>query len=303
MKKALEILNKGGLVAFPTETVYGLGADATNDEACKKIYEIKSRPSNNPMIIHVSSLEKAKEIAEFNPLAEKLARIVWPGPISIVLKKLPDSKICETATAGLDTVAIRVPMNDLALDLLKNFGKPVAAPSANISNYISPTSAEHVEEAFGKKVYILKNEHVVLGLESTIIDMTNPDQPEILRAGFVTKSIISDILKKDVVYHESDKVIAPGMMKKHYSPHTNVRMDATELRVNEVGLGFGDIDLGYLNLSRRGDLTEAALNLYSMLRILDKEAQSQNIKTIAVAPIPNDGVGIAINDKLKRASG
>lgn len=301
MKKAIKLLSAGEVVAFPTETVYGLGADATNENACKKIYELKSRPSHNPMIIHVDSIDMAKELAEFNDEALKIAKILWPGPISIVLKKSKACPICDVALAGLDTIAIRLPFNQIATDLIKGLGRPIAAPSANISNYISPTKSEHVQEAFGDKVHIIDSPGSIYGLESTIIDMTNPDNPQILRAGFITDNIISKLLEKPVTYKGGDKIIAPGMMKKHYSPHVSLRMDATALEVDEIGLGFGDVDFGGLNLSQNHDLAEAGANLYSMLRELDKEAAKQGKKGIAVAKIPNEGIGIAINDKLQRA--
>lgn len=303
MKKATEILRKGGVVAFPTETVYGLGADATNEEACKKVYELKSRPLNNPMIIHVDSLNMAMDIADFNSEALKLAKIVWPGPLTIVLKKAPNCPICDVALAGLDTVALRVPFNQLAIELISQFGGPIAAPSANISNYISATEAGHVREAFGDDVYLLDRPSTIFGLESTIIDLTDPEKPEILRAGFITDNIISNILGQRVSYRKGGEVKAPGMMKKHYSPHTKLRMNAVELWPDELGLGFGSIDFGGLNLSKSGDLAEAGSKLYSMLRILDNQAIDLGKERIAVAPIQNDGIGIAINDRLKRACG
>jgi L-threonylcarbamoyladenylate synthase len=299
--KAISIINSGGVVAFPTETVYGLGADATNELAARKIYELKSRPSNNPIIVHVASIEEARKIGEFNELAEVIAANFWPGPITIVVPRKVNSGICSTVSAGLSSIGIRIPANEMALELIKKTGKPIAAPSANISNYVSPTEASHVIDAFGDKVYVLDGGKATYGLESTIIDVTT-NVLKLLRYGFITPEIISKVTGLEVNIANTDKILAPGMMKKHYSPNVKLRMNATELKEEEVGLGFGSNNIGQLNLSPKGDLAEAAANLYSMLRILDKKAADSGAKLIAVASIPNTGIGLAINDKLTRAS-
>ena len=300
--QAISIINSGGVVAFPTETVYGLGADATNESACRKIYELKSRPNNNPIIVHVASIEDAREIGEFNEIAEIIAAEFWPGPITIVVPCRPESKICSTVLAGLKAVAIRIPSNPIALELIRKTNKPIAAPSANISNYVSPTEAAHVKDAFGDAVYVLDGGKSVYGLESTIIDVTG-EKPRILRYGFITPDTISKLIGREVDMVETEEILAPGMMKKHYSPKAKLRINATSLNPTELGIGFGDIELGEFNLSKNGDLAEAASNLYSMIRLLDYKAALSGISSIAIAPIPNIGIGLAINDKLQRASG
>lgn len=301
IKNAAEKIISGELVAFPTETVYGLGADATNDEACKKIYLLKGRPSSNPLIVHISSKEDAYKYGEINDFAQKIIENFWPGPISIVVKRKKNSGICDIATAGLDTVALRMPDHKIALDLITLSGKPIAAPSANISNYVSPTESKHVIESFGGKIIIIEGEKSVFGLESTIIDVST-NCPVILRYGFITPETISKVLGCEVGIITDGKVLAPGMMKKHYSPTTPLRLNATKLMEKEVGLSFGKNELGDLNLSHSGNLAEAAANFYSMLRLLDSKAIRQNLESIAVAPIPNEGIGLAINDKLKRGA-
>ncbi len=296
--KAAELIKRGEVVAFPTETVYGLGADATIDSACLKIYALKGRPSNNPLIVHVASLEQAMAIGEFSELACKVAENFWPGPLTIVVKRKSDSHICDTVSAGLDTIGIRVPSHEAALELITKADRPIAAPSANISNYVSPTEVSHVKEAFGDKLYVLEGEKAVYGLESTIIDMSDV-QPTILRYGFITPEAIEAVIGIPVRTQTSRKILAPGMMAKHYSPNAKVTMNATTAAKHELGLGFGSNDIGELNLSKTGDLAEAASNLYAMLRLLDKMAAKDEI--IAVAPIPETGIGLAINDRLKRA--
>ncbi len=297
--KAISLITSGEVVAFPTETVYGLGADARNDIACRKIYELKSRPSNNPIIVHVASQEDARKIGEFNEIAEIIAANFWPGPITIVVPLKQESGICKTVSAGLKTVGIRMPANEIALELIRKSGSPIAAPSANISNYVSPTESSHVLEAFGDNVYVLDGGKSTYGLESTIIDVTT-DKPRLLRYGFITPDTISKLIGGPVDFIETTDILAPGMMKKHYSPRTKLRLNATILNSDEeIGLGFGDIDLGEYNLSKSGDLAEAAANFYSMIRLLD----NKGAKSIAVATVPNIGIGLAINDKLERAVG
>jgi L-threonylcarbamoyladenylate synthase len=302
---AAKKIKDGDVVAFPTETVYGIGASAFSDEACSKIYSLKSRPSNNPLIVHVYSLGNALEIGHFTDNAIKIAESFWPGPVSIVVK-LKDSRISKIVTAGLDTIAIRVPSHQIALGLLKEAELPIAAPSANPSNYISPTLADHVRRHFDQAgIMILDGGRSIIGLESTIIDASIDGENVILRDGFITKEDfekigvrISDIEKKGI--------IAPGMMKKHYSPKTKIRLNASVSMVGEICLNFGKNiveNAEYsLNLSVSGDLEEAGANLYMMLRELDIYAMENNIDSIGIAEIPNHAVGIAINDKLKRAA-
>jgi len=303
IKAAAEKIRSGEVVAFPTETVYGLGADATNNEGCKKIYLLKGRPSSNPLIVHIASKEDAYKYGEINDFAQKIIENFWPGPISIVVKRNKDSSICEIATAGLDTIALRMPDHKIALDLIALSEKPIAAPSANISNYVSPTESKHVMESFGSKITIIEGEKSLFGLESTIIDVSVLN-PTILRYGFITPETISKVLGCEVKMHNisNGKILAPGMMKKHYAPRTPLRLNATQLTHGEIGLGFGLNELGDLNLSYSGNLVEAASNLYSMLRLLDAKAARQKLDIIAIAPIPDEGVGLAINDRLRRGA-
>jgi len=294
LQKASGILLSGDLVAFPTETVYGLGADATSEEACAKIYQLKGRPSNNPLIVHVSTIEAARSIALFNELAEILAAKFWPGPLTLVLPLKSNSNIAKIVTAGLDTIAIRIPSHEIALELIKTTGKPIAAPSANPSGYVSPTSAAHVRKNF-PGLYILEGANSEYGLESTIIDLTT--KPIILRYGFITPESLSQALGQEVIYnHSYEHIKAPGMMAKHYSPRARLRLNALNLEEGEIGIGFGQVDFE-LNLSRSGNLIEAAANLFDMLQIAD-----QRSKNIGIAPILNEGIGLAINDRLKRAA-
>lgn len=295
LQRATHLILSGDLVAFPTETVYGLGADATSDHACAKIYQTKGRPSNNPLIVHVASIEAAREIAMFDELAETLAAKFWPGPLTLVLPLKPNAGVAKTVTAGLGTVAIRIPSHEIALELIRATGRPIAAPSANPSGYVSPTSAAHVRKNF-PSLFVLEGSNSEYGLESTIIDLT--DKPTILRYGFITPESLSDALGRDVVYtHGYDYLKAPGMMAKHYSPRARVRLNAAELYEDEMGLGFGVVDFD-MNLSKSNSLIEVAANLFDMLQVLDGQT-----KAIAVAPIPNQGIGLAINDRLKRAGG
>jgi L-threonylcarbamoyladenylate synthase len=303
--KAAKIINAGGLVSFPTETVYGLGANAFSQEACLKIYEAKGRPSNNPLIVHVAEVEQAEELAIFNKDAYLLNKL-WPGPLTMVLPKKNNSKLAACVTAGLDTVAIRVPAHKVAKDLILQSGVPIAAPSANKSGYLSATSHEHVKDSFkNDEIFIIESESKTLyGLESTIIDLST-SVPTILRFGFITKQVIEQIISKEVaIATKSSAIKAPGMMHLHYAPTTPIRINAKSLEEGEVGLNFGNSQLdnkGSLNLSHEGNLIDAAANLFSYLHILDNYAKKNSIKKIAVAPIPNESIGLAINDRLTRA--
>lgn len=309
IKQAVQFITSGKVVVFPTETVYGIGADATNQEACLKIFQFKSRPAINPLIVHVSSIEQAKEIGKFNYIAEKIAEKFWSGPLSIVVPLKENTNIAPAVTAGLKTIAIRIPSHPLALELIKQSGRPIAAPSANPSNYISPTRLDHVIKHFNdnEEIFILTDKHYQskYGLESTIVDTTT-DIITILREGFITAEVLEATL--DIKINKASKNInikAPGMLEKHYSPTVPIRLNAISLNDKEIVLNFGDSNLKgeySLNLSSKGDLTEAAANLYAYLRLLDDYAAAHNIKHIAVAPIPLINIGAAINDRLKRAA-
>ena len=305
LKKAASIIKNGGLVAFPTETVYGLGADACSQEACLKIFEAKGRPSNNPLIVHVASVQDAKDIVHFNDDAEKLASL-WPGPLTLVLPKKDNSMLAECVTAGLNTVAIRIPADPIALSLIRDSGCPIAAPSANKSGSLSSTNYEHVRKNFGNEIFILtSNGNVTYGLESTIIDLTSSNAT-ILRFGFITSDVLEKLLGKKVeIASKLSEIKAPGMLLKHYAPKTKLRLNADALQTSEVGLNFGNSQLnsvGSMNLSYNADIIEAAANLFDYLHILDEFCQKNNINSIAVADIPNIGIGLAINDRLSRAA-
>lgn len=305
IKKAASIIQNGGLVAFPTETVYGLGADACSQSACLKIFEAKGRPSNNPLIVHVASLQDAKNIVQFNDNAVKLASL-WPGPLTLVLPKKDNAELAQCVTAGLNTVAIRIPADSVALSLIKASGRAIAAPSANKSGTLSSTNYEHVKKNFGDEIFILtSNSQSAYGLESTIIDLTS-SVPTILRFGFITPCTLEKLLGKKVeIASKLSEIKAPGMLLKHYSPKTKLRLKVESLRSSEVGLNFGNSQLnvvGSMNLSLNADTIEAAANLFDYLHVLDEFCLKNNIDSIAVADIPNMGIGLAINDRLARAA-
>lgn len=297
VEKAAEILRQGGLVSFPTETVYGLGADATNDRAVAGIFAAKGRPSFNPLIAHVADVETAKRYVEWSDTAQKLADAFWPGPLSLVLPLKPDSGVSGLVTAGLPSLAVRVPSHPVAHDLLSAFGGPIAAPSANPSGRISPTNAAHVIDGLGHKVdAVIDGGDCPVGLESTIIGLL--DEPALFRPGGVSveaiESVLGSTLKQDT---SPDTLLAPGQMTSHYAPGAHVRLNATEWQDDELCLGFGDVTCD-LNLSETGDLIEAAANLFRHLHALDRMTGDR----IAVSPIPDTGLGRAINDRLKRAA-
>jgi L-threonylcarbamoyladenylate synthase len=297
IEKAAEILAKGGLVAFPTETVFGLGADASDDFAVAKIYEAKGRPSFNPLIVHVSDVGMAKRLVEWNDQADHLARAFWPGPLTLVLPMRTDAGVSKLVSAGLPTVAIRVPRHPIAQSMLRAFGGPVAAPSANLSGKISPTRADHVLNGLDGRIdAIVTQGHSENGVESTILHF-DPN-PTILRPGTITTADISSVLGQPVARLEhADNIIAPGQMTSHYAPRAAVRLNANDWHAGEKRLGFGDVTCD-LNLSPTGDLVEAAANLFDMLHQID----DMDGDRIAVSPIPNHGIGIAINDRLSRAA-
>ncbi len=307
LKKAANLIKQGEVVAFPTETVYGLGADAGNEEACKKIFAAKGRPSNNPLIVHASSVEKAMQIAEFDDLAIKIAKF-WPGPLSMVLPRKKGAKIAPSVAAGLDTIAIRIPAHETAKKLIDASGCYIAAPSANKSGKLSPTTFQHVKNDFGNNIHILESDlQSEFGLESTIVRPLK-GKIIILRHGFITKQVLEKETGIEAEYAGgagNRKVIAPGMLLKHYSPSTKMRINALRAEKNEASLEFGDSNLGTkysLNLSERGCLAEAAANLFAYLHRLDKSCEENNCHSIAVAKIPDEGIGMAINDRLSRGA-
>ena len=300
-KRAVNMLKQGDIVSFPTETVYGLGADATNNRAVAKIYAAKNRPSFNPLIVHLADAKKATQYILMNDIADKLADAFWPGPFTMVLPIKPDCGLSDLITAGLDTVAVRVPKNKIAHELLSHFDGPIAAPSANKSGNVSPTTADHVNSEFGDELkMIIDGGKCKKGIESTIVQIKN-DQVILLRPGNITAEEIEEIIGQKILINKAtDNPIAPGQLKSHYSPHTTMRLNVTTPEDGEAYLAFGStIPLeATLNLSYTGDLVEAAANLFSMMRDLDQ----MNLSTIAVAPIPQTGLGIAINDRLTRAA-
>lgn len=301
-------------MAFPTETVYGLGANALDGKAVARIFEAKGRPQFNPLIAHVSDADQAAALVVFNEWAEIAAHHFWPGPLTLILPRKSDCAVNELVSAGLETIAVRVPSHPVALKLLQAAGVPVAAPSANVSGTLSPTTPQHVAEGLGDKVdMILAAGACDVGLESTVLDLSG-DVPVVLRPGAVTAEDLSRVLECDVVVEDgdTDKPKSPGMMLKHYAPSIPVRMNAIDLEPGEALLAFGsDQFMGVngggaakdlpetqrRNLSEDGDLNEAAANLFAMLRALDRPEH----KAIAVMAVPDQGLGVAINDRLKRA--
>ena len=295
-------LSAGGLVAFPTETVYGLGADAGNGEAVARLYAAKGRPSFNPLIAHVADIGSARRIGIFTPAAEKLAAAFWPGPLTLVLAKQPDCDIADLALAGLDTVGLRVPAHPVARELLKTFKGAVVAPSANRSGHVSPTSATHVlADLRGRIDLIIDAGPCAVGVESTIVSCV--EQPALLRPGGIPRDAIERALGSTLasVSVMDDAPVAPGMLSSHYAPRAALRLDAETAQMGEALLAFGHAPAfsgTALNLSPRGDLIEAAANLFSHLRALDAAGAA----TIAVMPVPRAGLGEAINDRLERAA-
>jgi L-threonylcarbamoyladenylate synthase len=299
--RAGALLRAGRLVAFPTETVYGLGGDATNDRAVAAIFAVKARPRFNPLIVHVPDLAEAETLAVFNEAARRAAARFWPGPLTLVLPRQPAAGLSLLASAGLDTVAIRVPAHPMAQSLLREADRPVAAPSANRSGRVSATEPAHVAEDLGDAVaLILDDGPTSVGLESTVLDLSGAS-PALLRPGAVTLEALIELLGP-IVHPGSAQPKSPGMLASHYAPRLPVRLAATEARLGEALLAFGpDAPPGFaevLWLSRSGDLAEAAANLFAMLRRLDHPS----FTGIAVMPIPEQGLGRAINDRLRRAA-
>ncbi len=291
------VLRSGGLVGLPTETVYGLAADASNPDAVARLYDAKSRPRFNPLIAHVTGLEMAQREGVFRPEALKLAEKHWPGPLTLVVAVAPTGTICDLARAGLDSVALRMPAHALALKVIEAFGGPLVAPSANPSGKISPTSLAHVMADMSDKLDLIFNGGTcAAGIESTIIDARG-DRPALLRPGSMDPAWIEEdwpgLIRPNL---NPDAPQSPGQLLRHYAPNARLRLNAPAPEVGEAYLGFG-VGEATLNLSPRGDLYEAAANLFAMLRELDADYAQ-----IAVAPIPMEGLGEAINDRLTRAA-
>jgi L-threonylcarbamoyladenylate synthase len=303
--RAAEILARGGLAAFPTETVYGLGADATNAEAVARIYAAKARPRFNPLIAHVADLAAARREGVLDRDALALARRFWPGPLTLVVPAAPACRVCDLARAGLDSVALRVPAHPLAQALLERIGRPVAAPSANRSGQVSPTTAAHVlADLDGRIDAVLDGGPTEVGLESTIVACLG--EPRLLRPGGLAREEIEAALGRPLLAPADEAgPRAPGMLASHYAPRAKVRLRARRIESGEAALLFGparppglDQAHAVLNLSERGDPTEAAARLFGHLRALD----ATGVSTIAVVPVPGHGLGEAINDRLRRAA-
>jgi L-threonylcarbamoyladenylate synthase len=312
--EAAHRLAAGGLVAFPTETVYGLGADASDGAAIARLYAAKGRPAFNPLIAHVASAAAARKLAQFNAAAARLAGAFWPGPLTLVLPKAAQCPVADLAAAGLDSIAVRVPAHPIAQQILGSFGGPVVAPSANRSGHVSPTTAAHVLADLGGRIdLIVDGGATPVGVESTIIACL--DAPALLRPGGVSREAIERVLGQPLAEAPApadgknlagkNAPRAPGMLASHYAPHTPLRLDAKAVAPGEALLAFGPAlaegaagAMKVLNLSARGDPIEAAANLFSHLRALD----AASAKAIAVMPIPDDGLGEAINDRLRRAA-
>jgi L-threonylcarbamoyladenylate synthase len=316
LQEAASLLKAGALVAIPTETVYGLGANALDGAAVARIFEAKGRPSFNPVIVHVPDIERAQQYVVMDARAKAAAAAFWPGPLTMILPRRPDCAVSELCSAGLPTLAVRVPSHPVALALLRESGLPVAAPSANISGQVSATTPQHVAEGLGDKVsLVLAAGPCEVGLESTVLDLSG-DKPLVLRPGAITAEQIADALDCEVAYDFGDhgeNVKSPGQLLKHYAPRIPVRLNAVDVEPGEALLAFGSLkfmgikgggfardlpETALRNLSDTGDLHQAAANLFRMLRELDRPGHSR----IAVMNIPNQGLGIAINDRLKRAA-
>lgn len=309
---AARVLTTGGLVAFPTETVYGLGADATNAEAVARLYEAKGRPSFNPLISHVIDAAAARALARFDLAAERLAEAFWPGPLTLVLPKRADCPVADLATAGLDTIAVRVPSDPIARDILAAVGRPLVAPSANRSGHVSPTTAQHVlADLRGRIELIVDGGPTQMGLESTIVACF--DAAVLLRPGALPRALIERVVSLSLSApatgsssaDDDAAPVAPGQLASHYAPRARLRLHAQNVQTGEALLAFGPFLAEgaehaalVLNLSTRGDLIEAAANLFSHLRALDAAGPT----IIAVMPVPHAGLGEAINDRLARAA-
>ncbi len=304
LQSAAALLREGRLVAFPTETVYGLGGDATNGQAVAALFAAKGRPSFNPLIVHLASATQVDRYAVVTPLAARLAAAFWPGPLTLVLDRRAQSDLSELVTAGLDSVALRVPDHPIAQSLLAKTDRPLAAPSANRSGHVSPTRAEHVLADLGDSAaMILDGGATAHGLESTVIDARG-SVPILLRSGAIPAETIEAVLEFRLARGEdaTEKPRSPGQLASHYAPRAHVRLDALSTQAGEALLAFGPslppTTGPVINLSKTGDLLEAAANLFAALRSLDQSGAT----AIAVMPIPENGLGEAINDRLRRAA-
>ncbi len=315
LKEASEYIKNSEIVAFPTDTVYGLGGNALSDEACMKIYKYKNRPLYNPLIVHVQNLEQAKKLAFFNEDAVSLSKL-WPGPLTMVLKSKKNG-ISKFATSSLDTIAIRIPNHPLALALIEKSQVPIAAPSANKSGFLSSTNYAHVKIQFPEEnIYVLDNgkKNTSYGIESTVIDLSLSSKPTILRSGYITSQEIEKLLSKKIsttfILKSYQDIKSPGMLFKHYSTKSKIRLNASYVKDNEVGLDFGKKynfqkiypNIFSLNLSISSDLYEAAHNLFDYLNKLDMHAIKHKKSCIAIAPIPSENIGLAINERISRAA-
>ena len=301
INKAQQILHKGELVIFPTETVYGIGANATNPTAIQRIYEIKNRPYNNPLICHFQNLQKIKNDFEMNEVANKLADFFWPGPLTLILKKKKSSIISSIVSNNNELVGCRIPNHPIANELLNSVPFPIAAPSANISTKLSSTNIDHLDKELKDKVFFIDGGYSHLGLESTVLNVSS-DHPKILRYGSITVEQLKKIIPNtNFLKNKNSNHLSPGQQNKHYSPNIPIRINVDKVLEGEVLLNFGKNDLKSkvleLNLSLSGNLNEAGKNLYDYLHQLDK----YEYKGIAVAPIPNIDLGKTINDRLKKA--
>ena len=300
--EAARALRAGGLVAFPTETVYGLGADATDDRAVAAIFEAKARPRFNPLIVHFPDRETAAAEVVFDDLARVVAARFWPGPLTLVLPRGPACRVSLLCSAGLDSLAVRVPDHAVGQALLAAVGRPLAAPSANPSGALSPTTAAHVAAAFADQVpLILDGGPCPVGLESTVLDLSG-EVPMLLRPGGITAAALEPLIGRVLLADANSEITSPGMLSSHYAPTRPLRLDATEVGPEEALLAFGPAPLAGAamtrNLSAAGDPTEAAARLFAALHELDRPV----FAAIAVMPIPDTGLGAAINDRLRRAA-
>jgi L-threonylcarbamoyladenylate synthase len=296
--EAAHILRAGGLVAFPTETVYGLGADATNGRAVARVFEAKGRPHFNPLIVHMRHRNEAEHHAVFNPRARALADAFWPGALTLVLPRTQNCRLSDLVSAGLETVALRVPSHPVASALIAASERPLAAPSANASGRITATTAAHVAQGLGTRVdMILDGGATPLGLESSVVGFAG-ERPILLRAGSIPRDRLEAVVGPLAAPSDA-RVLSPGQLASHYAPRATLRLDAQDAQGDETLLGFGpNAPRAALNLSASGDLREAAANLFAMLHELD----ARGVRSIAVMPIPRTGLGETINDRLARAA-
>ena len=302
--EAGHLIRSGALVAFPTETVYGLGADATNGEAVARVFDAKGRPAFNPLIVHVLDLEAAEAIGLFSPMARGLAQAFWPGPLTLVVPRRDEAGVSDLVSAGLSTIALRAPDHPVARALLSAAQRPIAAPSANRSGHVSATRAEHVSADLGDKAaVILDGGPTTRGLESTVLSLAG-ETPVLLRPGAITAEAIEEVVGKALARRPENGGVptSPGQLQSHYAPRARLRLNASTWQPDDAVLAFGTVAShparGMVNLSPSGDLVEAAANLFAALRELD----ASGAETIAVTPISAHGLGEAINDRLERAA-